>query len=250
MSDIVLKKSFRFWIWDFRYVGFEKSLHTKITLLSFTLWIRQLLQFSCFSFDHVSEINSYYTSDFEMKRLQRVTIWIKKINASDFYWKILQLVRFWMENFRKCQILNWRKIQRVTFWNRKDYASDFKIRKSQSARVWNKILLEFRFRIGKIQRIRLWKKFFTRQILYIVVKKTNQILNLRCFGISDSRKLCTQRSSFIFSNPWKRYILRFSCFSWNNDFEKKSCNTSNFELKRKQCVTIWFKRKQRIRFWA
>ena len=73
------------------------------------------------------------------------------------------------------------------------------------------------------------------------MQKTNQILNLRCFGISDSRKLCTQISSFFFFNPWKRYYLRFSCFSWINDFEKnlatrqilnwKGNNASQFDLK-------------------
>ena len=117
ISDIVLKKK-TLQILNLRFPRcriWKKFAYKRITLPSFTPWIGQLLQFSCFSFVHVSEINSFYTSDFEMKRLQRVTIWIKKNNASDFYWKISQLVRFWIENFTKCQILNWRKIQRVRF---------------------------------------------------------------------------------------------------------------------------------------
>ena len=139
------------------------------------------------------------------------------------------------------QSLNWKKLL-VRFWNLK--------KKQKSVRVWNKSLLEFRCRIGKIQRIRLWKNFFTRQILYIVVKKTNQILNLRCFGISDSRKLCTQRSSFFFlirENDincdfrafreimvLKKNLATRQILNWKGNnasqFDLKENNASDFEL--------------------
>ena len=166
----------------FEMSDLENVCIQKITLPSFTTCIRQLLRFSCFSFDHISEKNSYYTSDFEMKRIQRVKVWVKR----------KQRVRFRLESFTSCQILNWKfykvsdfelkknttrqilnwKKLLVRFWNLKN---------AQSVRVWNKILLEVRCRIGKLQRIRCWKKFFTRQILHFVVKKNEPDFEFEMF---------------------------------------------------------------------
>ena len=131
----------------------KKVCIQKITLPSFTPCIRQLLRFSCFSFDHISEKNSYHTSDFEMKRIKRVKVWVKENNASDSNLKVLQRVRFWIENFATCQILNWRKIQRVRFWNKRNYSPYFEIDKNHKALEFDiKLLLDVRCGIGKLQR--------------------------------------------------------------------------------------------------
>ena len=65
----------------------------------------------------ILEWKEYNASKFELK----------ENNASDSDLKVLQLVRFWIENFTKCQILNWRKTQRVRFWIERSYSSDFEI---------------------------------------------------------------------------------------------------------------------------
>ena len=126
MSDIFLKKKrFSFWIWDFRDVGFEKSLHTKES--RFLLYSVNTTTFAFLVILIRSYFwkNSYYTSDFGMKRIQRVKVWVKR----------KQRVRFWLESFTTCQILNW-KFYKV---------SDFELKKNTTRQIlnWKKLLVRF-----------------------------------------------------------------------------------------------------------
>ena len=156
------KKRFSFWIWDFRDVGFEKSLHTKES--RFLLYSVNTTTFAFLVILIRSYFwkNSYYTSDFGMKRIQRVKVWVKR----------KQRVRFWLESFTTCQILNWKFLQSVRFWTEEKHsASEFqlkettrqilKLRKPKVLEFELKLLLHVRFGIGKKQIFGFWIWTFT-----------------------------------------------------------------------------------------
>ena len=171
-----------------------------------------IFAFSCFSYKHIFEIFfttgqilkwiDYNASQFDLKKTTRQILTWKFYNLSDFKLKNLKKSVFGQKKNTTRQILKWKRLL-VRFWN---------LKKAQSVRVWNKILLEVRCRIGKLQRIRFWKKFFTRQILHFVVKKSEPDFEFEMFRHLGFQKSLHTKIELLFYSM-KTINLQFLCFS-------------------------------------
>ena len=84
----------------------SKKFAEKSHVCSFFPQKRHIRQISCFFKKNDLEINFHYMSEFELKRIQRVTFRNEKNKASDFDFKNSQRVRFCIGKKSTHQILN------------------------------------------------------------------------------------------------------------------------------------------------